>query len=151
MRKLLLVAAIALLAGCQTPYQEMDGSALGGVKAEAIGYDRYRISALVNAGTPSDLMVDYLQLKSAETALKHGSRYFIVENVRDDTTAQRYVIPGAVNCWGGGCIVTPASTGQNVIPAAAATIRLVRGVRPAGAVDAQEIVDTIGKRVKRVK
>ncbi|MEO3387318.1 hypothetical protein [Mesorhizobium sp. CAU 1741] len=146
--KWIFAAFFALfLSACTTPYQEM--GATGGVKAEAIGYDRYRVSSLINAYTSPPLVVDYMMLKAAETAIANGASHFIVESVSDNTTVNTYATPGVVNCWGYGCVATPSTIQQSVIPAGHIIIRLVRGSPPSNATSAKEIVDTIGSRVSR--
>lgn len=153
MRRFGLVAAVCLvLAGCQTPYQEEgSGAVIGGVRAEQVGYDRYRISALVNQNTPSSRVGDFLLLKAAETTRAQGARYFIRESaISDASRVQTYTMPGMVNPNGfGGYTVTPASTGADFQPGATVLIRVLRGsARPAGSIDSQEVIDTIGARLR---
>lgn len=152
MRGAILAAALCLgLAACQTPYQEEGaGPVIGGVRAEQVGYGRYRISALVNQNTPSERVGDFLLLKAAQTAKANGSRYFIREgDIQDASRIQTFTTPGMVNPNGfGGYIVTPASSSAAYQPGATVYIRLLPGsVRPDGAIDSQEVLDTIGPRV----
>lgn len=150
---ILVVLAGLALAGCQTPYQEEgSGPVVGGVRAEQVGYDRYRISALVNQNTPTARVGDFLLLKAAETAQANGSRYFIREgDIQDASRVQTFVTPGMVNPNGfGGYMVTPASANQAYQPGATVYVRLLKGsARPDGAIDAQEVIDTIGPRLKK--
>lgn len=147
MLKYFLLFTALLVSGCTTPYQEM--GATGGVRAEAIGYDRYRVSGLINAYTSPPLVVDYMILKAAETAMKNGATHFIVESVTDNTTVNSYATPGVVNCFNYTCIATPPAVQHAVIPAGHIIIKLARGSPPRDAVDAREVMDTIGKRVRR--
>lgn len=150
MRFLLVSALSLLIAGCTTPYQELGGGAvLGGVSAYQIGYDRYRVQAQVNAHTPPAFVADYLKLKSAETALKNGAEYFVVEDFADTTSVNSYALPGYVTCVYYSCVATPASMQHDVLPSAQIIIKLVRGKPPKGALSAREIIDTIGKRIRR--
>lgn len=145
-----LVAATAL-AGCQTPYQEQGaGPVVGGVRAEQVGYDRYRISALVNQHTPPERVGDFLVLKAAETTVANGARYFVREGaISDASRIQSYVLPGAVNPNGfGGYYITPATAAQDFQPGATVNIRIIRGDPPADAIDSQEIIATIGPRLR---
>ncbi|WP_416355567.1 CC0125/CC1285 family lipoprotein [Aureimonas phyllosphaerae] len=150
-RSILTVALCVGLVGCQTPYQEEGSSAVvGGVRAEQVGYDRYRVSALVNQNTPSSRVGDYLLLKAAQTAQSNGSRYFVREgDIQDSSQVATYSTPGMVNPNGfGGYTVTPASTSSAYQPGATVYIRLVKGsARPDGAIDSQEVLDTIGRRL----
>lgn len=152
MRNAILAAVMCLgLAGCQTPYQE-DGSGpvVGGVQAEQIGYGRYRISAVVNQNTPSSRVGDFLLLKAAQTAQSNGARYFIREgDIQDASRVQTYTTPGMINPNGfGGYTVTPAIANAAYQPGAMVYIRLVPGAkRPAGSIDSQEVIDTIGPRL----
>lgn len=150
MRGAILAAVLCLgLAGCQTTYGEM--GATGGVKAEQVGYDRYRITALINSYTPVPLLADYLKLKAAETTLAAGSRYFVALDLQDGTMVNTYNSPGVVNVIGGTAIYQPPSSNTVVSPQAFLTIQIVRNgkARPSNAIDAKEIVETIGPRLRK--
>lgn len=146
-----VVAALtlAVLSGCQTPYQEFGSAVQGGVSSEQIGYDRFRISAEVTAYTPVSRVSDYLQLKAAETTVQNGASHFVVESLSDASKTNIYATPGVVNCWGSGCIATPSTVQQLTNPGAVMIIRIVRTGTAQGAISAREIIDTIGKRIKR--
>lgn len=140
---------IVALTACQTPYQDFGGAVIGGVSAEQTGYDRYRVSAQVNANTPSSWVIDYLRLKAAETTVQNGATHFVVEGFTEANSVQTLAMPGMVNCWGYGCVVTPASVQQNVLPGAVLLMRIVKGAPSSDAIEAKEIIDTVGRRVKR--
>lgn len=147
--RILLMLLVLVLAGCTTPYQEM--GLTGGVKAEEISYGRYRITSMINGYTPPPLLADYLKLKAAETALENGSRYFVAEHVQDATQIYRYAAPGYIMHTGyGNFIYSAPSVSTAIVPKAYLTIRLVSpdSTPPGNALDAQEIIDTIGARVR---
>jgi hypothetical protein len=64
-----------LLAGCGTKYQEMGFT--GGVAAEQITKDTYRIVARGNGNTRSTTIQDYALLKAAETTKAAGATHFV--------------------------------------------------------------------------
>src|SRR5215471_8220818 len=81
MRFLGIVALCAALVGCATKYQEM--SFTGGVAAEQITADTWRIRARGNAYTNSSTVQDYVLLKAAETTQAAAGTYFQIVSAAD--------------------------------------------------------------------
>lgn len=79
-----LIAALMLpaafvaagVAGCATKYQDMGFA--GGVAAQQISADTFRIQARGNAYTNNATVQDYVLLKAAETARSVGASHFII-------------------------------------------------------------------------
>ena len=128
------------LAGCGTKYQEMGFS--GGVAAQQITADTFRIVARGNAYTGSTTVQDYVLLKAAETTKAAGATYFILVSASDaarvsyDVTAPTKFGPGSVDA-----VIKP---GQDVY------IRILKpGQQVQGAFSADEIIQFTGPRVQR--
>ena len=88
----LVVTLSLLLIGCGTKYQEMGFT--GGVSAEQITKDTYRIVARGNRNTRSTTVQDYALLKAAETTKDAGATHFVIISAADATTAATVVVPG---------------------------------------------------------
>jgi hypothetical protein len=69
MRTVILLLSLAI-AGYSTPYQPMGFG--GGVEAQQMTADTYRIRAKGNGRTASSTIMDYLLVKSAETTKAAG-------------------------------------------------------------------------------
>jgi len=91
MRIPILILSV-LLAGCATPYQEM--GALGGVSTAQTGNDTFRISSRTNAYTDPAAAQDFVLMKAAETALKHGATHFAIIDETDVTRTDYAVASG---------------------------------------------------------
>lgn len=140
---LFTILALGLaLAGCATKYQEMGFS--GGVAAQQITADTFRISARGNAYTGSTTVQDYVLLKAAETTKAAGASHFVLISAGDaarvsyNITAPSQYSPGSVNS-----VVKP---GQD---AYIRVLRLAPGQQVQGAISADEIIQFTGPRVKR--
>ena len=145
---------VAILSGCATKYQDMGFT--GGVEAEPVMTDVYRIVARGNGYTSPDRVQDFALLKAAETTLASGGNYFVIVTEADRTkiasgqtpaTAQTSVIGHTAFTT-----VTPGATYNIVKPGEALMIRVLRlrpgEAPPPGAFPAQDIVNTIGPRLK---
>ena len=86
-----LLAAV-ILSGCATKYQEMGFT--GGVVAEPVMTDVYRIVARGNGYTSPDKVQDFALMKAAETTLAVGGTYFVVVNEIDRTKVDVGQTPG---------------------------------------------------------
>lgn len=150
------LALIALmLAGCSTPYKEMGFG--GGVSAQQMTADTFRISARGNGYTDSTDVQDYLVLKAAETTREHGGTHFLVIGAADASRTSQFVTGGTAHTTFTGDTATTnftPATIQNIFkPGQDAFIRVVNvapGQTPApGAIAAVEIIQFVGQRVKR--
>jgi hypothetical protein len=144
----------AILGGCATKYQDMGFT--GGVSAEPVMTDVYRITARGNAYTSSDRIQDYVLLKAAETTLASGGSHFLIINDQDRTKVGVGQTPAIAqtNVIGHTAFTTytPGATYNVVKPGEALIIRVLHlapgEAPPPGAWPAQDIANTIGSRVK---
>ena len=155
---LLILIAIALiwsLAGCGTPYQEMGFR--GGVSANQMTSDIFRISARGNAYTGRTAIQDYVLLKAAETTKSAGARYFVLTSSENATSESLITHPGTATTSLVGrtaiTTVTPATSKIVIKPGQDVYIRVLRlapgQAAPPGALDANELIKFIGPRVRR--
>ena len=114
----------------------------GGVAAQQITADTFRIVARGNAYTGSTTVQDYVLLKAAETTKAAGATHFILISAADaarvsyDVTAPSKYGPGSVDS-----VIKP---GQD------AYIRILKpGQQVQGAFSADEIIQFTGPRVQR--
>jgi hypothetical protein len=154
MRAIVIIALALSVSACATKYQSMGFT--GGVAAEPVMTDVYRIVARGNGYTSSDRIQDYALLKAAETTLAAGGNYFIIVNENNRTQVMTGQTPATMqtNVFGHTAFTTynPGITYNVVKPGEALMIRVLR-LRPGepppqGAFPAQDIVNTIGPRVK---
>jgi hypothetical protein len=154
MRIICAAVFCVLLAGCGTKYQEM--GLTGGVSAQQITADTYRIVAQGNGFTQGATIKDYVLLKAAETAQSVGATHFMIVGAENTTKAETTYVPGTTNTTISGRTATTTTTpgyvdtvikpGQEV---------MVRVLKPApgqslqGAFAAEEIIRFISPRVKR--
>ncbi len=147
-----LVATI--LGGCATKYQEMGFT--GGVTAEPVMTDVYRIVARGNGYTSPDRVQDFTLLKAAETTIAAGGNYFVILGEADRTAVMSGQTPSTAQTSVIGhsafTTVTPGVNYNVVKPGEATLIRVVRlksgEAPPPGAFPAQDIINTIGPRLK---
>lgn len=93
---LVWVAALcAVLCGCATKYQEI--GLTGGVEAQQIAADTYRIVRHGNASTGSNTIKDYALLKAAETARATGATHFAVVSAENANRTETIVTPGTAS------------------------------------------------------
>ena len=83
MRWFVAVLLLTIGGGCATKYQEMGFT--GGVTAEPVMTDVFRIVARGNGYTSVDRVQDFALLKAAETTIAAGGNYFVVVNEADRT------------------------------------------------------------------
>jgi hypothetical protein len=125
------VVALSALAGCETPYQER--SIFGGVSAERVDSNTYRITGDGNGYTSAARVREFILLKSAETARSAGFTHFTIVGVKDES-------------------ITRYSPGVSVrIPTAVATVDLSNGAAGPNSFEAEKIIATLGPRLKSKK
>ena len=154
MRIGLLVLLLAV-AGCSTPYQNM--GFMGGVEAERMTADTYRIVARGNGYTSGTAIQDYTVLKAAATAKQAGATHFAIISAADATRTGSVVIPGQAQTTVAGntafTTYTPATVHQFIKPGQDTYIRIFTvspgQQAPPGALLADEIIQYVGGRVKR--
>jgi hypothetical protein len=143
----LLVAAIC---GCSTRYQSMGFT--GGVAAQQMTSDTFRISARGNSYTSTTTIQDYMMLKAAETTKQVGGSHFIIVSAADASRTGYITTPGQARTTVVGNTAytsySPGSVYSMFKPGQDAYVRVVPANTP-GAISADEIIQFIGSRVKR--
>ena len=154
MRIVVVCLVAACLAGCATKYQDMGFT--GGVAAEQVMADTWRIRARGNAYTGNATIQDYVLLKAAETTQAAGGTHFQIINSADASRASTVVSGGGTTSTVvGNQVITSGSTavantvirpGQDVY---IRVLKLAPGQQAQGAFSAAEIIQFTGPRVKR--
>jgi hypothetical protein len=154
MRILAIVALCAALGGCATKYQEMGFT--GGVAAQQITADTWRIQSRGNAYTASSTVQDYVLLKAAETTQAAGGAYFQIVSAGDASRASTFVTPGnsTTTVVGNQAFTTtsPGSVDTVIKPGQDVYIRVLKAAPTAptpGVYSAAEIIQFTGPRVQR--
>jgi len=153
--KLWGIAAVALmLAGCGTKYQDMGFT--GGVAAEQISSDTWRIVSRGNAYTSAETVQDYVLLKAAETTQAQGGTHFVIVGENQANQAVQITSGGsAQTTFSGNTAYTsysPPVTSTVIKPGQNVYIKVLRlgpSQQAQGAISAAEIVQFTGARVKR--
>lgn len=146
---------VLVLVGCSTPYQSMGFS--GGVEAQQMTANTYRIVARGNGYTSGTVIQDYVALKAAETTRQAGGTHFMVISAGDASSASYVTTPGQIqtSVIGNTAYTTysPGSTHQIFKPGQDSYIRIINvtagQVPPQGAIPADEVMQFVGARVKR--
>ena len=155
MRIVVACLTATMLCACGTRYQDMGFS--GGVEAQRITADTYRIVARGNAYTASTAIQDYALLKAAETTKEAGGSHFLIISAADSTKVEVGQTPSTLqtNVYGRTAVSTysPGATYTMIKPGQDAYIRVLRLTpgqpAPSGAFFADEIIQHVGSRVKK--
>ena len=129
---------------------------MGGVSAEPVMTDVYRIIAHGNGYTSPDRVQDFALMKAAETTLAAGGNYFVVVDEKNRTSVVSGETAGTstTSVIGRTAVTTysPGATYNIVKPGEALMIRVLRlgpkDTPPPGAFPAQDIVNTMGPRLR---
>jgi hypothetical protein len=130
---------------------------MGGVVAEQMSADVFRIKARGNAYTEKSTVGDYMLLKAAETAKNAGGTHFQVISATDASKNQVVNSPGSVNTsvYGNTAFTTYSPPSSTVLfkPGQDAYIKVLRlptgEPPPANVFAADDIIQFIGGRVNR--
>ena len=149
------IMIVLLVAACNTKYGEM--GLTGGVTAQPITSNVYRIVARGNAYTGGTAIQDFALLKAAETAKATGHNYFQIVSSNNATSTSIGQTAGfsQTNVYGAAAFTTytPGYVYDIIKPGQDLYIRvftLPRGTSPPpGSYSAAEIIANIGPRVKR--
>lgn len=152
MRELVVTLAL-VLSGCSTPYQGMGFA--GGVEAQQMTADTYRIVARGNGFTGATTIQDYTMLKAAETTKAAGGTHFVIVSASDATRTNLVSTPGEArtSVYGNSAFTTysPGSTYQVVKPGQDTYIRVITVVQssqpPQGAIFADDVIKYVGGRI----
>jgi hypothetical protein len=153
--RFIFFAILLGLCGCATPYQEM--GFMGGVEAQQMTADTYRIVARGNGFTGSHAVQDFTILKAAETAKKAGATHFAIISASDASRTGAVVVPGQAQTSFTGNVAyttyTPSTVHQYVKPGQDTYIRVFTvavGQKPGpGMLSADEIIQFVGGRIKK--
>ena len=169
MKRLIILGAALMTTACATTYGELGGFwDEGGVTAQQLTADTYRIVSRGNGATEHGTIHDFAMLRAAETVRGACKTHFIVEQGEDRTEAEESVTPAVetrtvekVKQKDGSfkevehVTYTPESTSLVVRPGADLYIRALAvpaGQRPPeGAISAEEVLTFVGPRVQRRK
>jgi hypothetical protein len=129
----------------------------GGVSAQQMTADTFRITARGNGYTNRTAIQDYVFLKAAETTKQSGATHFSIISAEDASTAGSIESPGhARTSVVGNTAYTTYSPGmvhQFIKPGQDSYIRIFTlqpGSRPPpGAIAADEVIQFVGSRVAR--
>jgi hypothetical protein len=148
------VLAFCTLSGCATKYEEMGFR--GGVSAEQMTSDTWRIRARGNAYTNSATVQDFVFLKAAETTQAAGGTHFQIISAADTSKAETYVSSGTSTTTIVGrqatTTTTPGSVDTVIKPGEDVYIRILKlapSQQTQGAISAAEIIQFTGPRVKK--
>lgn len=154
MRKKLAIFAMLMLCGCATRYQEMGLS--GGVAAEQVTADTWRIKARGNAYTSATTVQDYVLLKAAETTKATGGTHFVIVSANDANRAFEVTTAGSSTTTFAGrqayTTYTPGSTTTAIKPGQDVYIKVLKlapNQTAQGAISAAEVIQFTGARVGR--
>lgn len=148
MKKLIIGLAGVLLAGCATQYGDMGFA--GGVRADQMAADQYRIVSRGNGFSDSTTIADFAIRKAAEVTLESGNEWFLVMGRQDQTGVSQSVTQaptttyGNVSAYGNTATYNETTYGggvniQTVVkPGEDLMIKVGRGPRPGAAYDAAE-------------
>jgi hypothetical protein len=153
--RIALVFLFLALTACATPYQNM--GFMGGVEAQRMTADTYRIVARGNGYTGATAIQDYTMLKAAETTKQTGGTHFAIISAADASRTGTVVTPGQVQTSVVGNMAfttySPAMAYNYVKPGQDTYIRVFTITpgkpTPQGLFSADEIIQFVGTRVKR--
>jgi hypothetical protein len=128
----------------------------GGVAAQQITADSWRIQSRGNSYTGSSTVQDYVLLKAAETTRDAGGTHFQIVSAADASRASTVVTPGTstTSFVGNQAFTTtmPGSVDTVIKPGQDVYIRVLKlppGPTPQGVYSAAEIIQFVGSRVQR--
>ncbi len=90
-RATLLVVSAMVMAGCATPYQHK--TFRGGYAERQMSENVFEVSFRGNTYSGKQQVSDLCLLRSAQVALEHGFRYFVITNVYSELDRRAYTAP----------------------------------------------------------
>ncbi len=153
--RLALMMICLLVAGCATKYQDMGFA--GGVAAQQMTSNTFRIVSRGNGYTGQTQVADYTMLKAAETTKQNGATHFLIVSASDASSQGQIVTGGTAQTSFVGNTAytnyTPAQVHSFVRPGQDTYIRILSvkpgEAPPQGAISADEIIQFVGSRVQR--
>ena len=127
-----VLGIVILLAGCATPYRQVEGITLiGGCRTTEIGTDAFKIYCSGNGYTSRDRIRLYVMYRCAEVTLEKGADYFVEVEEMQTSAGPKTIL------------VSPGGTyGFPGAPSGWAAIKIIRGDKPVeypGALNAREV------------
>lgn len=159
MKRAVLGALAVMLVGCATQYGDMGFA--GGVRADQMSANTYRIVSRGNGYTDSTATADFAMRKAAETTIASGNTWFIVMGREDQTGVSTSVSTtptttyGTATAYGNTATYTGTTYGGStsietvVKPGEDMMIRVGSGQRPETAYDAAETLTYVVPRTER--
>lgn len=92
-----LFASCVLLTGCATSYQPYSYFGGGGYKEVQLAENVFKVTVEANGYTTSAKAADLALLRSADLALQHGFRYFIIGATADYSYSASFTTPKTTN------------------------------------------------------
>lgn len=123
-----LLGAVIFLQACSTPYQKEGFT--GGYTELQLDDNVFRITFRGNAYTSRENTSDFTLLRSAEIALNHGYKYFVIIDAKEYTKQSTYTTPttttgstslygntgyGSYTTYGGRTFLVAKPTSSNTI------------------------------------
>lgn len=125
----------------------------GGVSAERVSDDTYRIKARGNEFTPKSKIEDFVLLKAAELTLQSGGTHFALSNNRDTSTATVVNQPVTVTQYGSHSVVSQPPPVTFYQPGQDTFVKIVTIPRdqqtPSGYYSAEEVSKYTGARLRK--
>lgn len=85
------------LAGCATTYQPYSYFGGGGYRDVQLGENVFKVTVEANGYTSNSAATDLALLRSADLALEHGFKYFVIGTTSDDSYSSSYTTPTTTN------------------------------------------------------
>lgn len=136
MKKIIILTLLLGLTACATPYSDI--GVFGGVEAQQVDADHYKIMVRVNSYTKKDRFRDMTLLKAAEITRAAGKTHFLITDEKSQTSVVNMAIQGVPSRF--------------VKPGSDVTIRILspsQGSKvPADAYLAEDVIRDITPRLK---
>ena len=138
-----------LLGACTTPYQ--NSGFTGGFEETTLGDNLFQVTFKGNGYTSAGRVRDFALLRSAEVALEHGCRYFILVDDDDQTTTGTISMPTTTYATSYGNSTTFNTYGGTSSYSKASSTNIIAcfAEKPEGvAFDARQVVASLRKKYR---
>ncbi|EUJ11125.1 hypothetical protein Meth11DRAFT_1963 [Methylophilaceae bacterium 11] len=95
--KLTVLLCLFLTSGCATRYQPYSYFGGGGYRDVQLAENVFKVTVEANGYTSSSKATDLALLRSADLAIQHGFKYFIIGAMSDDSRSSSYSTPTTTN------------------------------------------------------
>jgi len=107
--RLALLFAVLASVGCSTSYKESGFS--GGFSETQLAEDVFTVRFRGNGYTSSERAPDFTLLRSAELALEHGYRFFVIVDSTDEVSTSNFTTPTTTTATANGGYAQATSAG----------------------------------------